>query len=138
DVAVSSGQCNIRGLVVWEGWSVVGSHASLEVRAQGLRMLLAGESAASAARALGVGAAELGIWARLVGMELVLGAVGGVRDRVSVLPASPAVGHGRRLSPMDRVRIEAGVAAGVTQAELARQLGVNRPGSRGGSDSPRG
>ena len=59
-------------------------------------------------------------------MELVLGAVGGVRDRVSVLPASPAVGHGRRLSPMDRVRIEAGVAAGVTQAELARQLGVAR------------
>ena len=89
-------------------------------------MLLAGESAASAARALGVGAAELGIWARLVGMELVLGAVGGVRDRVSVLRASPAVGHGRRLSPMDRVRIEAGVAAGVTQAELARQLGVAR------------
>src|SRR6478609_5008184 len=103
----------------------MGSHASLEVRARALRMLLAGASTVSTARAVGFDVQQVTVWAKLVGMEFRMGAVGGVRDRVSVGSAEPAVGHGRRLSPMDRARIEVGLASGWTQAELARQLGVS-------------
>jgi len=88
-------------------------------------MLLAGASTVSTARAVGFDVQQVTVWAKLVGMEFRMGAVGGVRDRVSVGSAEPAVGHGRRLSPMDRARIEVGLAAGWTQAELARQLGVS-------------
>lgn len=88
-------------------------------------MLLAGASATAAAHVLGVGTGDLAKWARLVGMEFVQGAVGGVRDRASVAPGGPAAGHGRRLSPMDRVRIEAGLASGAKPAAIARQIGVS-------------
>lgn len=89
-------------------------------------MLLVGMSATSAAGVLGVGAKEMTIWARLVGMEFVQGAVGGIVDRVSVMPPIRARGHGRRLSPIDRARIEAGLGQGARPAEIARRLGVAR------------
>ena len=75
---------------------------------------------------LGVGTKELTIWAKLVGMEFVTGPSGGVRDRASVVPAGAAVGHGRRLSVVDRVRIEAAVLEGLRPAEIARRVGVSR------------
>lgn len=102
------------------------SHASLEVRARGLRLLLAGASAAAAAGVLGVGTKELTIWAKLVGMEFAVGRSGGVRDRPSVVSVGAAVGHGRRLSVVDRVRIEAALNEGLRPAEIARRVGVSR------------
>lgn len=89
-------------------------------------MLLAGASAAAAAEVLGVGRKELTIWAKLVGMEFVAGASGGVRDRPSAVATVAGVGHGRRLSVVDRVRIEAALIEGLRPAEVARRVGVSR------------
>lgn len=99
------------------------------VRAAAYRGLLAGRSASTVAAGVGVSRQGVIKWAKLVGMDVLPGRVGGV---VVLASASVSVPSGRasyrRLTLADRVFIEQALAgpAGWSQSRIAEHLRVSR------------
>jgi IS30 family transposase len=87
-----------------------------------LGLVVGGLSVREAARRRGVSWRSAIGWARLAGMDLLIGGTGGVVPVPSEL--RPRVGHGRRLSLQDRSRIEAGLEVGMSQRQIARLIGA--------------
>jgi len=98
------------------------SHWSLRVRRELLRLVVGGLSVQESARCCGVPYPTALVWVRLAGVDLVMGASGGVSSIPFVL--RPRVGHGRRLSLQDRSRIEAGLEVRMSLREIAKMIGA--------------
>lgn len=99
------------------------SHASLELRAWVLDRLVEGQPAQVVARRAGCHVRQVYRWATLAGMRFVVGPRGGL---VPVESPAGGVGHGRRLTLADRTQIQVGLQQGLSQARIARLLGVAR------------
>lgn len=98
-----------------------------EVRAAAYSALVRGASTVTVAARLGVGHATVARWARLAGMELVQGRVGGVVPVGFEVGAAGRAGSYRRLTLPDRSFIQAalGLPEPMSVRMIARELGVN-------------
>lgn len=99
---------------------------SWDVRERALKLVLAGEIFARAGSLLGVSESVVKIWVRLAGMQ-----VPRYRGSSPLTPVELSSGINpdrsyRRLSSADRAFIQAGLKSSLTQAEIARELGVHR------------
>lgn len=99
----------------------MGGHASLEVRADAVRALIRGRSALWVADRFGLDRQLVARWARVAGVELKIGPPGAA---VPVTASRSGTGHGRRLTVMDRARIEVGLTQGFSIRAIAGLVGV--------------
>ncbi|WP_395244322.1 IS30 family transposase [Agromyces sp. MMS24-K17] len=90
-----------------------------------LGLVLDGLSAREVGKRLGVGQRAVHWWAMLAGVELSPGRHGGARYRAPVPMPGAGSGHGRRLSPLDRARIQVGLEQGMSQRKVAAMIGVH-------------
>lgn len=110
--------------LVVEGFGL-GSHSSLVVRVEALRMLVGGASAVGVRARLGLPRLRVERWARLAGMELARGSRDGGLVRVGpALVGAGAGGRGRRLSLADRALIQAGLVQGLSLRRIAVLVGA--------------
>ena len=98
------------------------SHWSLRERRELLRLVVGGLPVREAAKRRGVPWPTAAVWVRLAGVEVVMSSTGGISSVPVVL--EPRIGHGRRLSLVDRSRIEAGLEVGLSLREIARRIGA--------------
>lgn len=98
------------------------------MRAEAVRGLIAGRSALEFAPTLGVSMSVVKLWARLAGVELMMGRGGGARP----MPMDAVIGDGgdreyRRLTLADRSLIQAGLAMRppLSVRRIAAELGVS-------------
>lgn len=99
------------------------SHAPLSTRLTALHYLLAGGSAVRTAHDLDLTLQQIFTWTRVAGMELSRGRAGGLRARTE-LDDWPRTGHGKRLTGIDRARIQAGLEAGFPLRKIAVMIGA--------------
>lgn len=101
---------------------VEGAHYSLETRALALGLVVCGQTLETVEARLGLGVGAVSRWARLAGMKIKRGAPGGPERPILLRQIGAPAGQGRRLSLVDRVRIQTERDRGASIRQIARTI----------------
>lgn len=99
-------------------------HYPLTIRAHALTLLINGKPSDEASKTLGIPRSSVLRWAKLAGMTFNTGRGHGL-NQPSSLDTFPMSGPGRRLSTIDRARIQAGLEHGFSIRRIARMINAS-------------